>query len=205
MNIISTITDFIYYSIKGLRPYEKDFVEINSSFWDIEWSSTQEPNDKYIFVLKEAYPLILVGNIHISSMIAVERGLKILILVPFRLNRSMKKVIKSFGNVEIVYEDSAVLLLGRIISCYEALKTLLVCKTPEDVLSYESDGIRFGDLIYDSYLSCGYATMRKTLSFDLFKILRRFFYAKRLAAYILKNYDVEVLFATHMCVALVVR
>jgi hypothetical protein len=199
MKIISIIKDFVYYCVKGLRPHEKAFVELNSMYWKQECSSSQKPQNKFVYVLKESYPLILIGNIHVSSMIAVEHGLKLLLLVPSHLSISMRKVVKSFPNVEIIYEDSPGLLIARILSIYDALKTLLSFKTPDDVLSYECDGIRFGDLIYDSYLTLGYSTMRKVFSIDLFKILCRFYYGKKLVSFVLKNYDVKVLLAGHMC------
>ena len=175
------------------------FVEINSLYWKQQFISANKQKNKYVFVLQEAYPLILIGNTHISSMITVERGFKLLLVIPSRFNRSMMKVLNSFINVDFIYEDKPILLLAKIISFYEALKALLSFRTPEDVLSYEIDGIRFGDLIYDSYLSYGYATMRKVRSFELFKILHKFFYAKRFATFVLQNYDIEVLFASHMC------
>ena len=199
MKIISIITEFVYYCFKGLRPYERKFVEINSLYWKQQYNSINNKKDKYIYVLKEAYPLILIGNTHISSMIAAERGLKVLLVISSHFNVSMIKVLKSFNNVDFIYEDRPGLLLAKILSCYEAIKALLSFKTPEDVLTYEIDEIRFGDLIYDSYLSYGYATMRKVWSFDLFKILRNFFYAKRFATFVLKNYNIQVLFASHMC------
>lgn len=199
MRIMSTIKEFAYYCFKGLRPYEIKFVEMNSLFWTQQCRSGKKSGEKYIYVLNESYPLILVGNTHIGSMIALERGLKMLIIIPTHFHMSMRKIIKSFLNVDIIYETRPSLVMARIISFFEALKTIIEFKSPEDVLSYEIDGIRFGDLIYDSYLSCGYATMRKVFSFDLFKILYKFNYAKRLASFMLKNYDVEVLLASHMC------
>jgi hypothetical protein len=199
MKIISIVKDFIYYCRKGLRPFERKFIEINQKYWGQEYISDHKTANKYIIVLTESYPLSLIGNTHISSMIGVERGLKLLLIIPSHLNKAMIDVLKSFGNVDFIYEDKPILLWAKIISCYEALRTMLSFKTPEDVLSYEIDGIRYGDLIYDSYLSCGYATMRKVNSFDLFKIMQKFCYSKRFASFVLKNYNVEVLLASHLC------
>ena len=41
--------------------------------------------------------------------------------------------------------------------------------------------------------------MRKVISYELFKTLYHFYYARRLASFIKNNYDVEVLLASHMC------
>jgi len=199
MTLLSILREIVYYLLKGLRPNGNKFYDENSLYWKQQYASAKEPKGRYICVLNEAYPLILVGNVHISSMIAIERGLKLLTVIPSHLNVTMVKELKSFGNIEFIYEDRPKLVLAKLVGFYEAFKAVLSFKTPEDILSYELDDIRFGDLIYDSYLSYGYATMRKVISYELFKTLYHFYYARRLAFFIKNNYDVEVVLASHMC------
>lgn len=78
---MSIIKSLVNYYVKGLKPKEKSFIELNTSFWKKQYKSTQAVGNKYVLVFNEAYPLILVGNAHISSMIAVERGLKLLFVI----------------------------------------------------------------------------------------------------------------------------
>ena len=196
---MSIIKSLVNYYVKGLKPKEKSFIELNTSFWKKQYKSTQAVGNKYVLVFKEAYPLILVGNAHISSMIAVERGLKLLFVIPTFLNKSMIKVLESYPNANFVFEDNIHLLMSRLHSYFEALRTIINFKTPEEVLAYQIDGLEVGDLIYDSYLSCGYATMKKVHTFDLFKTLQRFFYSKRMIYYIINHYNIEICLMSHTC------
>jgi sensor histidine kinase YesM len=144
---------------RPLTENEKKFIEMNSSFW-----AEQKPKkvrEKYVFVAMEQYPLILVGNAHISSLIAAAKKLKLLFLIPSSFERPMKKVLGSFPNSTFLYGNSWRYLMFHMLAYFQAAKVTQSFKTPDDVLAFKIDGIRIGDLIYDSYLACGYATMGK--------------------------------------------
>ncbi|GAH46311.1 unnamed protein product, partial [marine sediment metagenome] len=68
------------------------------------------------------------------------------------------------------------------------------------VLAFKLDGILIGDLIYDSYLSYGYATMPsidKINRYELFNVMQSIFYNRRVIKHIVKHYDIETCLVAH--------
>jgi len=186
-------------TFRPLTNTEKEFIKINSSFWKQYKPEQEVYKNKYIFVVPEQYPLIMVGNTHIASFIAKEKKLKLLFLVRSRFCISVKKVLSSFPNVVFIYEDNVHYLFFRVYSFFQARCLIRKLKEPKDILELTFDGIKIGDLIYDSFLSCGFATLRSTYlkSRILRKNIEKFFYMRNIIKDIIKRYKIDVSLVSH--------
>ena len=194
--VFDTIRYFRRYW-QPLTASEKAFIETNSSFWKRYSQRQVKCESKYIFVRREQYPLILIGNAHISSIIASAKNLKLLFLIPSRSHRSMRKVLDSFPNATFVYEDSLRHFVFRRFSYLQAMRAMRSLHTPSDVLNFEIDGIRFGDVIYDTYLARGFATLRDVKDPALFEVVRSFFYHRGVLKHVMRRYNIELGFTSH--------
>ena len=182
-----------------LTAAEKEFIQINLDFWKENKQKHKVSKNRYVLIVPESYPLILVGNAHIASFIAEEKGLRPLFLVPSRFHRGMRKVLSSFPDAAFIYENDLNYLFLRIHSYFKARRLIRKLKGPEDVLELKFDGIRAGDLIYDSFLTDGFATLSDAhlKNKKLKRAVARFFYIKGLTKDIVKKYKIDVALLSH--------
>lgn len=186
-NFISYFRMQLYF----LTVNEKKFIEINSAFWKEYQSNYCAPKDEYVFIRPEQYPLILVGLAHIATCAALNKNARSLFIIHSRFDRAMKKVLNSFPNSTFIYEDSWRYLIFKVYSCFQAIRAMRLFKNPEDVLTFKSDGILVGDLIYDTFLvNNKSATMYNVKDGNLLKTLQEFFYQRSVIRDIVKRYKI---------------
>lgn len=189
---------FIDIFLKPLGFYEKIFIGMNRQFWnDYASRKTGQVGDGYILVNREEYPVIFVGNAQIGSLIALNKNLKLLFLLPSRFNKSMKRVLGSFPRGNFIYEDSLRYLFFKLLSYLQATLALRRFKSPDDILSFTVDGIKFGDLIYDTYLYNGYATIGKINARILFETVASFYYQRSVILDLIKRYKLKLGLTSH--------
>lgn len=202
LHVSRKIARFINVRVRGMfrrnTAQEKEFINVNQNFWKANKNTRQVPSDQFIFVHYELYPLALLGNLHIASIIASLRDARLLLIVPSCLDKATHAVLKSFPNVSLVYEDSPRFLLYRILSYFQAFKALRSIKTPEQLLSFSCDGVLFGDTIYDAVLSRGFATINKVNRRQILPVMARYFYHRAATRWVLSKHRVINGFSTHI-------
>lgn len=175
---------------KGLSASEKRFIDENARFWNSFQGASPAAENGYIFVRPEYYPLILVGNAHLCALAAARKHCRLLFLLRSRFDRSMKKVLGSFPNATFEYQDSPRHFFYWALSYFDARRAMRRLHSPEDLLALSVEGVPAGDLIYDSYLDQGFATVRDLKDPLLLSLMRYFFFQKRIISGILKRYRV---------------
>lgn len=169
--------------------FEKEFIEKNRSFWDDLFLGKRQDGG-YVLIRNEQYPLILLGLAQLGAFAAARKNAGLLFILPSRSQKDIQAVLSSFPRASFIYEDSPRYLFLKVYSYLQALFAFNF-KTPDDLLDFESEGIKFGDLVYDAYLANKKnATLRNPRDPVLLKTLRDFFYVKGLVEDVLKRYRV---------------
>ncbi len=177
---------------------EKEFIEMNRTFWEGYAGKACAPSSGFIFVRPEQYPLILVGNAQISSFIAVEKNLGQIFLIPDRHRKQMMRVLGTFPGAEFIFQDDPEIARLREKSRDKTREILSKVKTPEEILEIEINGMTVGDLIYDNYLAAGYATVREIDRALLSGIVQETLYQYELVEHIVRRRRIEMGFTSHM-------
>jgi len=176
---------------KPLTASEKHFIQENAAFWR-EYTSKQpaEAGNKYILV-QQSNSLPLLCNASLATIVSLARNLRPLFIINPPQFISSKKILRSYRpDCAFVSLNSWRYLLPRVKAAFQAIKTFRALKSPGDILSLRVDGIRYGDLVYDTVLSKGYATVSR-LDWKLLSTLYAFFCYRNIINDIIRRYELE--------------
>lgn len=184
-------------ALRPLTGNEKAFMAWNERYWR-EHFEQRPVEDQYVMVHHELYPLALLGNVHIASLVARAKSARLLLLAPSRFDRPANSVLKSFPNVHLEYESSLAGIFHRVKGFFSAYMALRHIKTPEQLLNFTHDGLLIGDNIYDTLLSCGHATIRSIEPAVLLPMLAQYYYRRSMMDRMTRKYRIVAGLATHI-------
>ncbi|MFH1777826.1 MAG: hypothetical protein ABH952_09765 [Candidatus Omnitrophota bacterium] len=182
---------------RPLTSSEKAFTKVNAAFWSqyLNDKPQQQPV-RYVLIEENNHPIIFLCNSSLAAIVKHARNLKPLFLLSQR-NNAIEKILESYHpNNSFVYVKSWRYLIPRLAAYIQAIKAFCRLGSPNDILDFAADGIRFGDLIYDAVLAKGYATISR-LNMKVFDTLSAFFFYRYLAKDIIKKYDIEIAVFSH--------
>lgn len=177
---------------------EKAFIDLNQDFWNENTNTKKVPSNTFIFIHYEQYPTALLGNMHIASTIASLQDLRLLLIVPSYFDKASQAVLKSFPNVYLEYEDNPRFLLYRVMGYLKAFWALRSIKTPDQLLAFSCDGVLFGDALYDTVLSYGFATINNVNISQVLPVMAKFYYHRAMTKWALSKYRVINGCSTHI-------
>jgi hypothetical protein len=193
MAIKSSISDH-----NAIIKSQKEFSNANAAFWESEFPSlSSQDNAEYILVRVEDHAITNLCNASLGAMIASIRKKRLLFLVKSSKSQIIP-VLKSYPQAEIVYLDDLRHHVARKWAILQAEKiyNTLKRKFPADLLDFKIDGIRFGDVVYDSVLAQGYATIDK-IDRRILPALRDFFYHRYIVKYLRHRYNISSCLFAH--------
>lgn len=170
MTLLRRIAGRIRREVSGLAAMssgERDFAEANRAYWSRHLSDTVAPS-AYVLVEPVFHPLMLLENANMAATIAAERDAALLFLLPNPLARRLRKTLQSYPRASFEYVVAIPADLPRLaMTLVQAWRTYRKLRVPDDILGLAIDGIAYGDLVYDTVLQMGYATVdqvdRRTL------------------------------------------
>lgn len=186
----------VKWFIRPLTANEQAFIAENRQVWGN--TPAASASGRYVFVHHELYPLALLGNLHIACAIATEMQAKIVLVSPSWLDRASNQVLKSFPGVQLQYRDSPAFVFRRLLSYFLAYMALGKIKTPEDLLAFKCDGIPVGDVLYDTILARGYASVSRIDRCQLVPVMASFLFNRAMVKAVLAQYKVVAGLASHI-------
>ncbi len=163
--------------LRSLNAAERAFALANRSFWMRHLVDTGTPPDGYVLVEPQFHPLMLLSNANMAAAVATERDLAPLFLLANPLARSMRAAMHSYPRSAFAYVFDFRGDFARLIRAFlQARAVYATIRSPDDILGLAIDGIRYGDLVYDTVLQQGYATVDRVDFRTLRELWRFFFY-----------------------------
>lgn len=163
---------------RRLTEAERLFVDRNAAFWH-HLPPPAALSRSYVVIEFQNHPLLALANASFAAIVAHARGLRLLFVLPSP-QHSLKAVLSSYPGARFVYTRHWQHLRHRIAADVRALQATYKLRTPRELLAFSSDGIRFGDVIYDALLTRGYATIAR-LDPAVYERMRDFFCCRSLA------------------------
>ncbi len=177
---------------------ETRFVEANRAFWKRYRGPLSDPTSaRYVLVEASDTPIIRLCNASFGAIVCHARHLRPLYLLHGFRDRSPQRILASYHPEScFIYTTSLRYLLARLVALFFALRVWLKLQTPQDILDFRIDGIRFGDIIYDNVLVRGYATL-KTVDLKVLAVLYEFFKHRYIVNDIIKRYRLDSFVVAH--------
>jgi hypothetical protein len=174
-----------------------EFVRRNAEFWSAYWPDGRRAEARdHVLVRDEGHSIISLCNTSFAAIIGQARGLKILVVTRVPRRDIGPQIVASYPNATFVNPSRLRHPAMAIMGLVEAVKAYWTIKTPQEVLTFQVDGIRFGDAIYDAVLAGGFATIpvvdRRVLS-----VLGQFFFLRAFVRYLIKRYRIETSVSAH--------
>jgi hypothetical protein len=186
--------------LRSLTPTEgeRHFLAVNRAFWQRYWPSARDRQTRpYVLVEVSENPIINLCNSSFGAIVCHAREVQPLYLVDGLRDRSVRRVLASYHpEARFVSTASLQYLLIRPWIFLLAFRTWLGFRTPQDILNFRVDGIKFGDIIYDNTLVRGYATVRK-VDREVFLVLRNFFLHRHIINDLIKRYRLDCFVVAH--------
>ena len=204
MNIINRIINYFHFRLlallKPLSETERQFIEVNKAFWGRykAQENVRTLSDGVIFVHFELYPTSLLGMLTIASMLAYDKGLRIVVISPSVVSNSVNSILRSFPRVTLEYEDTQKFFYLRIKSFISAMLSAIAIRSPEQLLAFRIKGIQVGDTLYDSILAKGFATVSSIKYWQIVEVLSTYNYSEAKVKHILNKYEVVCGEAVHI-------
>lgn len=152
------------------------FAGSNARFWrQLGPIPDVEATPAYVLVEPQTHPLLNLSNGSFAAIAARARGLRPLFVMDAASERD-RRALASFPGSEFVGLQTWTFLPARIAAVWRSLRAVRGIKSPEDLLAYSVDGIRFGDVLYDAVLATGQATIREIDDRVLAAFSQFFFY-----------------------------
>ena len=182
---------------KPLNPVKNDFIKSNADFWKSSLGGVPPKDDSsYILVLGDCHPVHQICNASLASIVGHARDSKLLFLCGSS-NPEMLTILKSYPHISFLFTDIWRYPLRLLIGFADAVRAYQSIKTPNDLLrNFVVDGIHFGDVIYDTVLAGGYATIDK-IDLRTLKALVWFYYTRALVKFVIRGYDIRAAIVTH--------
>lgn len=177
---------------------ETQFVEANHAFWKRYWGNPLDPTlARYVLVEACETPIIHLCNASFGAIVCHARHLRPVYLLPGFRSRSSQRILTSYHPEScFIYTTSWRYLQMRLIVPFLAFGVWLKLRTPQDILDFEIDGIKFGDIIYDNVLVRGYATLN-TVDLKVLAVLHDFFKHRYIVNDIIKRYRLDSFVVAH--------
>jgi len=192
---------YLYYCFLVRKPLtinEKEFIEANSEFWGQYINNTKRKRTgKYVLVEPRSHPYLLHYEASLATIINQVQGNTSLYVLESRCDQAIRSILQSYPGTAVIYLDSWRYFLPNLFAYLEAWKAYRSLNSPDDLLKFEVDGVRFGDLIYDETLTEGYATL-SVIDKRVLNHLHRFFLFRHIIKDIIGRYDIEMAVVSHM-------
>ena len=183
---------------RPLTANEERFIETNRRFWSEQPANSSPEPHQVVLVHFELYPLALLGNLLIASVLARARNAGVLVVLPSRFDNPVRAVLGSFPSIRFEYEDGARMLFFRITGYLRAVLEARRIRTPDDLLTYTRDGLLMGDCIYDTVLAHGHATVASVSHGEIIPILASYFYHRAKMRSLMARHRIVHGVATHI-------
>lgn len=171
-----------------LTASKRRFIRANAAFW--KQYKNISPSGGYILIECKYDPITLLGNLSHAAIVAYARNLTPLFMLNSRRDTSAKRIMESCPGAVFVYLDEPRYAKARKQADLQAKEVYNSFKRPEDLISFELDGINFGNLIYDSVLYSRYATI-EVIDEKVLECLRMFFWYRFIIENIICSYPVK--------------
>lgn len=173
---------------ESLTPSKRRFIRANEAFWR-QYRNTG-PSDGYVLIECKYDPVTLLGNLSHAAIVAYARKLTPLFMLKSRWDTTAKRIMESCPDSRFVYLDEPRYKAARKKTDLMAMEVYCSMNCLEDLINFEIDGIKFGNLIYDSVLYSRYATIRK-IDQRVLECLREFFWCRFNIKDIISIYDIK--------------
>jgi len=176
----------------SLSAAQLDFVKHNAAFWKRYFPANRaRKNSGYVLVADERHPLTSFSVASFASIVAQAKKLNLLFVSRLLKNDVKIRIFRSYpGSVSFLYLHGCRYLIMRIFAAVAAAKAYRSIKTPQELLKFKVDGIRFGDVLYDAVLAGGYATI-DVIDHRLLHRLRQFYFFRLCIKDIIRRYDIQ--------------
>ncbi|MBL8022468.1 MAG: hypothetical protein JNM27_22515 [Leptospirales bacterium] len=187
MRLLRTILGYFWRELKlilnatPLSSEEQAFVKANTDFWN---ESKGKNRDAFVLVEFVEHEAILLANAATGAICAQAKGLKMLFLTNSSTREPINRILKSYPDCKFVRLNSVGYWIPRAKGWLAARKAMRTLKTVDDVLAWKLDGVVYGDILYDSFLARGYATLREVSQVreTLVQLLMIYYTYKRIIA-----------------------
>lgn len=173
---------------RSLTSGERDFITENARFWR---DYAHPRGERYLLVAPVGgHPVISLSDASFVAIAAHARGLRLLSLLYDGHYTTARRMMLSYGQVDFEYITGPRRLGTALLAGIRALNAFRSIKTREDVLKLKIDDVPFGDIVYDTVLNYGYATVDR-IDGRVFRALFSCFYYRRVFLRLLRKYPVE--------------
>ncbi len=170
------------------------FIVANFPFWLPSNGSQRQQREHRWFTSRDyvlspivGKPVMRICDASFSSIVAKARGLRQLFLVSDMHDPLWTPILKSYPQVTLRKLPNRNSILRQLAACVRATIAYVRLRTVEDLLAFQQDGIRFGDVLYDEVLTGGYATV-SGIDRRSWTILRRFYVLRGFVLRLLRQY-----------------
>ena len=172
--MINKIFDFTRKNFL-LNPKLKKFIYINGRYWVRAHQKTK--NDKYILVdLLVDHPGYIVGNCVAANYLKKYYNTELIGIVRNRLFYKTRKIAESYGIKKFIYPESFYYRYRHSGESRKLSHTINL-ESRKSLLNLHFDGVKVGDLIYDTFLKkTGYGTILKLSDLRAFVTEAVYFY-----------------------------
>ena len=176
-----------------------DFIKHNAAFWK-RYFPVGQPGENcgYILVIDEKHPVTSLSIASFAYIVAQTKKLKLLFVSRLLRDDAKIRLFSSYPvSVSFLYLRGWRYLVMRILARAAAAKAYRSIRTPQELLEFKVDGIRFGDVLYDAVLAEGYATI-DVIDHRLLRKLRQFYFFRYCVKDVIKRYDVQTSVLGHI-------
>lgn len=165
------------------------FGEVNAPFWaGLGGEAADARRPRYVLVEPQSHALINLSNASLAAIVAHCRGLRPLFMLD-TLAAADRPALASYPGASFVSLRSWRYLPARIAAGWRAIRAARRIRSPEALLGFTVDGIRFGDVIYDTVLGSGQATIRRIDGKVLWS-LAQFFFHRAVIADLTRRFEI---------------
>ncbi len=168
-----------------------DFIRENAAFWR-EYGSERSSNSssqRYVLVEQQSHPVVVLSDASFAAIVCHARNARPLFILDEN-QPHLQPVLASYPGSTFFNPHHWRYIVGHLGAVVRAMRAFRHFRSPADILAFESDGIRFGDILYDGVLSMGYATVRR-IDWKLFRALLTFYSNRYLVKDLLVRYRIE--------------
>jgi hypothetical protein len=184
VTLLRRIARRVQRELVGVGPLthaERLFRAANRAYWSRHLDHTARRPRGYVLIEPVFHPLMLLENANMAATIAVERDLGLLFLLPNPFARRLREMLSSYPRSSFEYVvDLRGDLIRLVQTLIEAWRVYRALQTPEDILDLRIDGIEYGDLVYDTVLQMGYATIDRVDLRTLRQLWAFFYYRSKI-------------------------
>lgn len=178
------------------------FIEKNKKVWSSYTSKCQDSKEYVLVDTALDHPAHNISHCIIANCIWREKALKPLYLLGSHYQRKRKQICQSYGSSDFVSDRASwkSLYLPGVVakSVYEGITIFFNLENAKDILGIEYEGIKIGDLIYDTYLrKTGEGTINKK---DIYLLYMTIDAIRKVEIYnqIFQKYDIRNAIVGHM-------